>query len=584
MDTVIADAMRTARELFAKAQSRWQPPGDPEGLELFLNAGSYWRAAGQHCLAGYAMTCAIHAAWGNGPQLVACVTAAMRDFKNCLDASSRESLDALVAIQKWIYLLHHLDDAKTAGYLCRSLQEEYANRLLTSFRNSPNAASYLVRGFVASTDIDEVWNPIFPEYEVSAGAEQLGSGKLTISLPSAFMLFIAVGDYHGAQRVVELCPDEFDTPGLKGWQLATRGFLNPEDSPELFAQAACEFADDTLLSFSELRKGRVWSSINVDLWCKYFRARASLARTVREQDRVNELIKSAAAVLEGVDSGLVNPQVSQFRILVTALVEIIDGEPVAAVRKAREQLTRESRRSGQHGDDEIILEFLDLTTRALDDFRESPARAVTKGHLPLALKTLGQIPFVGTRVAEAVAPAIGDRAMAEILGPVKTSVHRTLENINEESRLRKIILRLAQASLPRYAQVRHGPLEYGKDVVVLLDEGERRLLRMYQAKCGEITKQKWREAQSELEEMFLVPLSNFQLNEAVDLREGILICNGHANAHVEPVMEQWFEEQKRVHGWKLRFMHLDDLVSWIVGGRLVNEFKAALDEIGIQQP
>ena len=163
-------------------------------------------------------------------------------------------------------------------------------------------------------------------------------------------------------------------------------------------------------------------------------------------------------------------------------------------------------------------------------------------------------------------------------------MHRTLEGIHEEGHLRRIILRLTQASLPCYAQIRHGPLEYGKDVVVLLDEGGRRLLRMYQAKCGEMTKQKWREAQSELEEMFSVSLSDLQLHEAVDVREGVLICNGHANAYVEPAMQGWFGEQKRVHGWNIRFMHLDDIVRWIFKDRLVNEFKAALDELGICPP
>ena len=47
-------------------------------------------------------------------------------------------------------------------------------------------------------------------------------------------------------------------------------------------------------------------------------------------------------------------------------------------------------------------------------------------------------------------------------------------------------------------------------------------------------------------------------------------------------MQAWFDEQLRVHGWNCEFMHLDRMVQWIVGDRLVNEFKEALRELGIE--
>jgi hypothetical protein len=303
---------------------------------------------------------------------------------------------------------------------------------------------------------------------------------------------------------------------------------------------------------------------------------------VAERHRVRDLIREAALALEGTDSGWVNPQVSQFRVLVAALAEITDGGPESIVEEARTVLVRNNQLFGQRREDLIISQFLDLTTQALVEFRSDPTSAISTGHLPLALETLAQIPLIGTGVAAAVAPLIAERAIAELLGPVKTWMHRTLESVGDESDLRKIILRLAQASLPRYSQVRHGPLEYGKDVVILLNQGGHRLPRMYQAKCGDITKQKWREAQSELEEIFLVSLPELQVPKDVDAREGILICNGHANPYVEPTMKAWFEEQKRAHNRDFKFMHLDDLVNWIVDDRLVNEFRAVLRELGIE--
>jgi len=48
-------------------------------------------------------------------------------------------------------------------------------------------------------------------------------------------------------------------------------------------------------------------------------------------------------------------------------------------------------------------------------------------------------------------------------------------------------------------------------------------------------------------------------------------------------MAGWFAEQERDHHRQFQFMHLDKLVNWIIDNRLINEFRAALDELGIQQ-
>ena len=79
-----------------------------------------------------------------------------------------------------------------------------------------------------------------------------------------------------------------------------------------------------------------------------------------------------------------------------------------------------------------------------------------------------------------------------------------------------------------------------------------------------------------------MPLSAIQMPNDVDLREGILICNGHLNPYVEPVMEGWFQEQKQTHGRTIKFMSLDHLVQWIVNERLINDFRAALSELGLR--
>jgi hypothetical protein len=133
--------------------------------------------------------------------------------------------------------------------------------------------------------------------------------------------------------------------------------------------------------------------------------------------------------------------------------------------------------------------------------------------------------------------------------------------------------------LPHYAQIRHGPLEYGKDVVVLADESGRNVMRQHQMKRGNLTTKRWHEVKDQLEEIFLVPLKSVNVTKPVDERVGILVCNGHAKPNVDPVMRGWFEAQARDHGREFEFMHLDDLANWIVRCGLVNEFRAALGEL-----
>jgi hypothetical protein len=144
-----------------------------------------------------------------------------------------------------------------------------------------------------------------------------------------------------------------------------------------------------------------------------------------------------------------------------------------------------------------------------------------------------------------------------------------------------LLLRLLQSGLPLYAQVRHGPIEYGKDIAVLLDVDGFTVLRHYQVKCGDINARKWRESKAEMEEMFLVPLNSFQLPLAPQRIEGVLVTNGHANPFVEPVMAAWFSAQHEEHGRPVKFMHLDSLVDWIAEHRLFSELRVALQEQGL---
>ncbi len=565
-------------------------------FHVLTSAARRWRADGEYCYAGYAMSWAVDAALFAEKQPRPYLRKAWRDFATCIERRPPDSLEGLAALIKWDA------EAKRQKWIAefavsdlpglrKALWTELGQRLLACYSDSPRAESYLVKGVILRSDLKGNWETSYPECEVRWGEENWEDGGVAITLPSAFHLFMALNDYQGAQAVIDRCPEAFTSPNLEGWKFAVRGFVRPETAPESFAEAARAFAADTTpawatkqnITWDDLAQRSVLSaSVNVQMWAPYFRARSAVAAIMREPGRVRELIRKAADEIRVTESGWLHSNVVRFRVLVQTLAQLAGDETTLTPEDAREDLFRASLFDENEEGDEVVEQFMNAASEALEGFKVDPAREITTGRLPAALDALARIPFIGPEVAKAVTPVIGEGMWSAALGPIRTWMHRTLQSITDEKQLQKVILRLAQASLPPYAQIRHGPVEYGKDVVVLFEEDGRRVLRMYQVKCGDITKSKWREAREELEEIFLVPQSEFQVGGSVDVREGVLVCNGHANPYAEPIMESWFAEQRRAHGRSYSFTHLDGIVRWITAGRHVNEFRLALDEIGLE--
>jgi hypothetical protein len=565
--------MSEAADLYRQAHDRGLiMPGDREALDHLRRAAEVWRRQDNHLAAGFAMTAAIHGAWGDGELVDSCAAAALSDFDRCIATRPRDSLESLLALYKsYIELTRY---APVGEYRW----PELGNRLL-SLGDRPGADGFLVRGFLVEGDLAGEWTASVPQEEVLPGSMWWGGSRVRVSFPSALHVLVRIPDYQGAMETIRRCPDAFTTPGLRGWRAAVQGFIRPAEAPERFAEAAAAFSED---KFEPGRRSS-WSSANVDLWAKYFRARVALARVPREPGRVAELLREATSALTGTESGWVNGHVSRLRILAQSLSQLFGDGPGLTPHKARDQFVRELQWTGRHDDDEVSLRFFNLVSESFEGFRNNPAEEMTTGRLRDAIEALGRVSLLGPGVSAAVSPALGRRAFREALGPDRTWVHRALEGIKDEAVFRRLLMRLLQASPtpPAYGHVRHGPLEHGKDVVVVLDEGGRRTLRMYQAKCGDITTRVWREAKDELDEVFDVPLPEFQVRGEVHEREGILICNGHANPHAEPAMLGWFERQARDHGRAYRFMHLDDVAGWIDQQRLYGTFRGACAELGL---
>jgi hypothetical protein len=155
------------------------------------------------------------------------------------------------------------------------------------------------------------------------------------------------------------------------------------------------------------------------------------------------------------------------------------------------ELARWSRFIGLHPRDQVAITFLDRAAEAFAELQLTPELALLSGRLKAAFELLGRLPLIGQQVAEAVTPAISTKALEELLSPHFSWVYRALAQVTDERLLHRVVLRLLQAQLPLYAQIRHGPIEYGKDIAVLVETSDGLILRLYQVKVGDISKATW---------------------------------------------------------------------------------------------
>jgi hypothetical protein len=561
-------------------------PGDHAAYQRMTSLADEYRSDGNLLCAGLAYERACHAAWGDPPRMQPAIASAMECYLQVSkdqDHCSDESLAALVKAIKvtWQSYLWR-DREEELRRLTPVLSDDLAQRLVSCFAESDNAESYLVRGASLRIGADGAVTSEFTTYEVDMGAEQ-GSPPdgWTVFLPSAFRLFLEQADYTVARQIAEKHADAFTTPALRGWRAAVLGFTNPDDAVRCFRDASAEFAQDLAETLPRPDGATFWSGINSQLWAPYFAARASVAEIRSSPQRVTELISAAVASCPFRDIGWGHAGATAFAVLIASLNELLTTGDSSGVRRIQSEFASRFAGLDRTPDAELVERFITLAANSFEGFRTDPVGELASGRLRDALELLKKIPLLDSGIAEAVTPALSKQAFTELLGGQRTWIYRTLESIKDERTLQKIILRLLQSALPTYAQILHGPLEYGKDIVAAFQSDDDVVLRMYQLKAGDITTSNWDDAKSELEKMFLVPLSDFQLPAQPTRTEGVLLCNGHCNPYVEPVVKGWFAEQQRVHGWVMSFKHLDHLVSGISANRLISELRSALHECGV---
>ncbi len=351
--------------------SHWDNTKKPnyEALDRLRQIADDWSAEGQHTYAGYVLFSAVDWAWGDGDAVEQCAEQALRELKIAVDLASSHDLDRIAALRVLLnvngmnYTGANPSDVRA---LLGSMYEELGQTLLKlsmDAKNPTDRAGLLAHGFVLETEFQGTWRPVFRGFEVNGSAFRLGAGYLAMEIPSAFTLFKNAGDYEAAQTVAAMCPEAFTSHGLRGWRTAIAGLLNPDEAVERFTEASAIFARDVQDEETSKETGH-WSSINVDLWAKYFAARAAVAEIVRAPGRATELIRRAGDALNGTESGWGSPQVTCLRTLVNALNDILDSDAVGGVAQAKETLLRRVRRSGLNDEDRLALKFLDQAAHA----------------------------------------------------------------------------------------------------------------------------------------------------------------------------------------------------------------------------
>ena len=558
----------------------------PDAFTAWASVAIELDSAGSHFAAGYTWDRAALSAWGSPAEFATALGAAAQSYLRVVVGSDRCSIEGLAALTRLARLFgsasHLVDGADLIPTTRAVVLDEIATRVLTCPDLVEGRREQLVRGLRLTTDLVGRFELTVPKWEVDWGAESGGAGLLHFSIPSPFQLFIAAGDYQGADRTAAACPEAITTPGLIGWRHAVDGFLDRAAAVEHFSAAAAAFSRDVVPTEMDPERGG-WSSINVDLWAPYFRARSELALAIRGPANAREHVERASAELPLGRGGWAVPEVQRFRALVACLSQLTSTGPAVAVEAVRREFELATRWGESTEYDELAKQFIDLASASLAGFAENPGLEITQGHLSEALTILDRLPVLPAGIAEAVRPAAGARATEAVLGP-KTWVYAALEAITDERLLHRLLLRLARVAVPAYAQVLHGPLEHGKDVAVFvrLDTGTE--LRLYQVKVGELTMKLWRDAKQELEAMFEVPVSSLLTgSEPPDHIVGYLVVNSHPSQYVLPEIEGWLVLQRDKLGRDVRLMHIDALVNYIYENHLLNEFRSFLRDEGLEQ-
>lgn len=532
--------------------------------------------------AGYAYDHAAHAAINKGvyKRAYECARSAWRCYQQALETQPLEPLRRVVALllagmlirQEFLFGPGPKPEAQS------NLALELAQTLATSFRRREDRSQCLVVGATIETDLLDRFEVKAANRETRWGCSLWTPSRLRLDVPSPFTLARYLGDYQLAHELIELCPDAFGTPALRGWRAAMLGHADPDSAAGHFFEAASAFEQDCAPLIEPGQPLGTWDSMNFWTWASYFRVRALVAQAVAEPHRVRELLEQAARYADTEAAGWAAPNVRCVALLVQALGLLLSKEVTVDVDRVRDEFLVAVRAPVEG--DAVALRVLTLATGAFDSFRRSPEREIATGRLRDAIEALRRVPFIDSGIQLAPRQPVGAE-LARGGKPVSTWIHRTLRQIDSERQLQMVVLRLERAALALHAQLLYEAIEHGS-FVILFERDGLRILRRYQVNVGDLGLPEWREKFPQLEEAPLCSsLARLVGVEHPAEREWVLICNGTVEATTGASIDRWIAEQQRAHGRHYQLMTLDDVVRWIFAERLVSELRVALRDLAI---
>jgi hypothetical protein len=170
----------------------------------------------------------------------------------------------------------------------------------------------------------------------------------------------------------------------------------------------------------------------------------------------------------------------RFRLLVRALGSLLRVDEGLDLDHILSELKREFGWSRPTDDDSVLSEFIENARIGFSLLEGNCHRWLSSMSRALSALDRLSLEMVGKREAEGIGEALSQHVGIVIEGTSRLWIYRTLESIRDEKKLRTILLRLFQNSVPKYAQIRHGPIEYGTDIAVVVGDKEQTLLCQYQ--------------------------------------------------------------------------------------------------------
>jgi hypothetical protein len=470
--------------------------------------------------------------------------------------------------------------------------EAVRRSILTEYVDAKNGRSILITGFLLRTNFVDRFELIQTSYQLTSGYSSHGPESAILSIGSVFQSLINDAAFQEADALARAHPDAFVYPWERAWACVASGHVavSAVDMRQAFLEAARGFAQDTEPPPEGLAKrSGGWMSINIEVWAPYYFGRAALIGATIEPDNALAHIREAHAHLKKfVDgSGWHVPVVTKTALTVQGVLNFLESGNPAALISTIEAIGKEVSFWGEDQHDPVVIAALTKLRDALLETERDRRYAFVSGLIIDALNLLDSAPIASPAVAlRAASQPMKDAAwqkLQETAAERRVQAIKIIEAINDESAFRKLLKELLQGLSSVHTKITHGPIEHGRDLIVVLTEGSTKCIWMIQAKVGRIERRTLRELKDQIEAMFSTRLDDPHIpDEAILPKKGFVMHTDIITSHIDPEFLGWLEAQQKDHGWSIELWGPDRLVEWLIANELHGILRSFAERHGIR--